>query len=389
MDSACHVLAMTMTGDANNSWNMSDGSVDSLHERRCDLYSFIIYTVIVGSLVVVGIIGNSFAFVVFWKDNIKTSASFLFQGLSLIDSCLLVTVIPLYSMDSFVTYTDWLQDHWTAIRPYVLVYLLPLAFTAQTATIWVTVLVAVNRYIAVCLPYKASRLCTVLKAKKQLAFVLLFAVLYNIPKFAEYRVEYTSTDNGTTYTANAGYTKLGEKTWYYIIYANILYLIFLLALPIFILMVLNIRLIKALKALRRKRMEMQSLRQQQDNNVTFVLIIVVIVFIICQVPALVNQVMWNVAQDDARECGGFQFYLRHIANMLVILNSAVNFIIYILFNKRFRHVLIQTVCAYSVLVGDPRQGGKSGGSSPQMTVTTRVMASPERENGETVKDTLL
>ncbi|KAI0240620.1 FMRFamide receptor, partial [Lamellibrachia satsuma] len=369
-----------MTGHANSSWNVSDGPVDNQLERSCELYSFIIYTVFVGTLVVVGVIGNSFAFVVFWKDNIKTSASFLFQGLSLIDSALLLAVLPLYSIESFVVYTGWLKGY-LAISPYVLVYLLPLALTAQTATIWVTVLVAVNRYIAVCLPYRASRLCTVLKAKKQLAFVLLFAVLYNIPKFAEYRVEYVTTDNGTTYTATAGYTTLGSSKLYYIIYGNILYLIFLLALPIFILTLLNIRLIKALKALRRKRMEMQSLRQQQDNNVTFVLIIVVIVFIICQVPALVNQVMWNVAPDEARTCGGFQFYLRNIANMLVILNSAVNFIIYILFNKRFRHVLIQTVCAYGLLPGDIKSG-KSTGNSPQMTVTPPVWVFSGEEERE-------
>ena len=194
-----------MTLDANSSWNMSDAMVDYQLERSCELYSFIIYTVFVGTLVVVGVIGNSFAFVVFWKESIKSSALFLFQCLSLIDSALLLTVFPLYSMESFVVYTGWLQGSW-AIRPYVPVYLLPLALTAQTATIWVTVLVAVTRYIAICLPLRASRWCTVSKAKKQLAFVLLFAVLFDIPNFIEYRVEYVTYDNGTTYSAVATYS---------------------------------------------------------------------------------------------------------------------------------------------------------------------------------------
>ena len=332
-----------MTLDANSSWNMSDGPFDYQLERSCELYSFIIYTVFVGALVVVGVIGNSFAFVVFWKESIKSSALFLYQCLSLIDSALLLTVFPLYSMESFVDYTGWLQGYW-AIHPYVLVYLLPLALTSQTATIWVTVLVAVNRYSAICLPLRASRWCTASKAKKQLAFVLLFAVLFNIPKFIEYRVEYVTYDNGTTYSAAAAYSRLLSHKLYYIVYDNILYFIFNLALPVLILMLLNIRMILALKAFHRKRLEMQSVRQQQDNNITFVLIIIVTVFIICQVPALINRVMWNVAPDEARQCGGFQFYLRHIANMLVIFNSAINFVIYVFFNKRFRLVLIQTAC---------------------------------------------
>ena len=332
-----------MTGHANSSWNMSDGPVDHQLERSCELYSFIIYTVFVGTFVVVGVIGNSFAFVVFWKESIKSSALFLFQCLSLIDSALLLSVFPMYSVHSFVVYTGWLQGYW-AIHPYVLVYLLPLALTAQTATIWVTVLVAVTRYIAICLPFRASLWCTVSKAKKQLAFVLLLAVLFNIPNFIAYQVEYATYDNGTTYSALATSSGLLSHKIYYIVYENILYFIFNLALPVFILMLLNIRMIIALKVFRRTRIEMQSVRQQQDNNITFVLIIVVTVFIICQVPALINRVMWTVTPDEARRCGGFQFYLSHIANMLVIFNSAINFVIYVLFNKRFRLVLIQTAC---------------------------------------------
>lgn len=87
----------------------------------------------------------------------------------------------------------------------------------------------------------------------------------------------------------------------------------------------------------------QSVRQAQDNNVTLVLIIVVIVFSVCQAPALLNQIFWNVLDDAARDCGGFQFYYSRISNMLVVTNSAVNFPIYAVFNTRFRQVLTTQV----------------------------------------------
>jgi hypothetical protein len=90
---------------------------------------------------------------------------------------------------------------------------------------------------------------------------------------------------------------------------------------------------------------MQSARQAQDNNVTLVLIIVVIVFCVCQAPALLNQIFWNVLDSAARECGGFQFYYSRVSNMLVVFNSAVNFPIYAVFNTRFRHVLVGQVLA--------------------------------------------
>lgn len=322
----------------NRTENVSASSPD---ETGCYLYSFVIYTVIVGFLCLFGLVSNSISFCVFYKDAVKTSTPFLFQGLSVIDNLLLITVIPLYCIEPFVLYTGlypgYLSYGYSSI---VLVYIFPLASVTQTATIWVTVLVAVNRYIAVCMPYQAPRLCTVRQAKIQLTAVLVLAVLYNVPKFAEGYVEYDPVED----CLKARHTELGDSFTFMLIYDNVLYMIFMMILPLLTLTVLNIRLVKALKELSRKRAEMQSARQQQDNNVTLVLIIVVLVFIICQAPALANKFMWSVLDNDARACGGFQFYFSRLSNVLVIVNSAVNFVIYFFFNTRFRQVLVVEMC---------------------------------------------
>ena len=78
------------------------------------------------------------------------------QALSVIDNVLVVTAFPLYFLPTFVDYSGLYPDYidLSLFHQIVLVYVLPVAFVAQTATIWVTVLVAVNRYIAVCRPYQ-------------------------------------------------------------------------------------------------------------------------------------------------------------------------------------------------------------------------------------------
>lgn len=317
----------------------------------CRLYNFVMYALVVGFICVFGFVGNLVAFIVFCRDKIKTSTSFLFQGLSVIDTLLLTVVFPLYSVTTFVEYVELYDENATfGVKK----HLLPIAYIFQTATIWTTVLVGFNRYIAVCHPFKAARLCTVTQAKKQLTVVLLFSVLYNVPRFAEVPM------------------KLLDIDLYNIIYNNIMYTIFLLLLPVLSLAVLNIKLMSALKELKRKRAEMQSLRQQQDNNVTFVLIIVVIVFIICQAPALVNQIFWTLLPETYRECGGFQFYFRRFSNTLVTTNSAVNFPIYVLFNTRFRQVLAQACC-----FGAQRKGGAT-----RSVVKTNGLISQARGDAE-------
>ena len=320
------VISVDINSTGNQTTNLDDEDYDNDDGVRlspaCQLYNFVMYAVVIGLICLLGLVGNILAFVVFCRDKVKTSTSFLFQGLSVIDTMLLVAAFPLYSVTNFLEYTGLSTERETFN---VKVHLLPVAFIAQTSTIWVTVLVGFNRYIAVCKPFKAARLCTVVQARRQLTAVLACAVLYNVPKVAEVS------------------TSLGESDLYYIIYSNILYLIFLLILPLLALTVLNIRLINALKEVKRRRAEMQSLRQQQDNNVTLVLIIVVIVFSVCQAPALVNQILWNLLGDEARDCGGFQFFFSRISNALVLANSAVNFPIYVVFNTRFRQVLVAQV----------------------------------------------
>ena len=103
-----------------------------------------------------------------------------------------------------------------------------------------------------------------------------------------------------------------------------------------------------------------------DNNVTLVLIVVVIVFSVCQFPALVTQLSWNFLPNTARLCGGFQFYFSRVSNALVVTNSAVNFIVYFRFNKRFRSILTQMMFGpESVQVGrrHPLLSGKPIGDS--------------------------
>ena len=176
---------------------MSDISI----EQRCQIYEFVMYTLIVGLLLVVGIIGNSLAFAVLWRGQFNKATSFFFMCLSLTDSAVLLTAFVCWTIAAFVNYTDHMQCFWD-IHPYIVVYVHPLHLVTQTATTWVTVLITISRYINVCLPLSASQWYTASKVQIQLAIVLSLAVLYNIPTFMQFRIGHVSSNNDTTYTAH-------------------------------------------------------------------------------------------------------------------------------------------------------------------------------------------
>ena len=68
---------------------------------------------------------------------------------------------------------------------YIRLYTYPLLFMGQMATIWMTVLIAFSRYIAVCQPYKAAHVCSVPTVKKGVVGVILCSILYNLLRFFE------------------------------------------------------------------------------------------------------------------------------------------------------------------------------------------------------------
>ena len=288
-------------------------------DQNCRLYTFIIDVLIIGTLIVVGLIGNILTFAVFWRGNFKTSTSFLFMCLSLSDSVVLLTAFPSLSMWSFVEYTGYIHG-FSKIHKYISIFVFPLHLASHMTSMWLTVLISINRYVIVCLPLRASQWCTSSKVKTQLAVVLFFSILYS------------SVDLATMIF-------LGSRD---LIHIPVLYPTLDIILPISILTLLNIRLIIGLND--HRRMQNQNQSSQNKDSTTFVLIIIVVVLIVCHVPRLVNIVCWIVKSyiNWYRNCS--LIYLDSISNMLVVLNSAVNFIIYTILNKAFRQVLIQQVC---------------------------------------------
>ena len=64
-----------------------------------------------------------------------------------------------------------------------------LFFAAQTASVYLTLAVTLERYVAVCHPLRARSLCTWRRARLCVVAVLLFAITYNLPRWWEVRTD--------------------------------------------------------------------------------------------------------------------------------------------------------------------------------------------------------
>ena len=202
------------------------------------------------------------------------------------------------------------------------------------------------RYIAVCRPFHAPRLCTKKKVQMQIVSMTICIVLYNIPRFFEYRTErHKQWDNSTSDWVHHE-KEIGLVTYhvYNIIYENISYCLFVFLIPLVILVFENVQLVRELKTAQKCREILASRKTREENNVTLVMVVIIIVFLVCQLPASVNQTLYYLIDDAKKpECGAYQkFY--HLCNLLIITNSSVNFFIYCMFRKQFQHDLWALCC---------------------------------------------
>jgi hypothetical protein len=313
-----------------------------------------INTIIAGGVCFLGLAGNAFSYVVLRRDKQTPVASFLLQSLAVMDSFFLGLWFIHFSVNDIFEYARLDQysfKYWIYIR----LYSYPFLFIGQTATIWCTVLIALTRYIAICVPYRASQLCNLYQVHKYVAILCGFSVLYNVPRFFDTSVVHV-TRNGTEKYFFA-LADLGQSWLYRLLYLDIAYYIFSFGLPLLILAVLNTRLTIAYRRVQKRRRHLRgggrggetntsgsttitisSSKSQHhaDPNITLVMIIVVLVFMLCNLPARVVQM---VSQYQEQACLSPGFIVREFATVLEVLNSSVNFIIYCVFRKQFRDIL--------------------------------------------------
>ena len=183
---------------------------------------------------------------------------------------------PLKALHDF---TNKLPQFVDSMYPHIEPYAWPAASISQTWTIWILLLVTVDRYIAVCLPL-SRHLRSVRKTKLATSATLVLAVLYNVPLFLEREVKHPHSAC-SAFPASIGRTTLGDNFVYFVVYKTLCFFAFRSGGPLVILIYLNTRLYRALRMRRRR---LTSRARIQHNNVTMTLVAVVSVFIVCELP---------------------------------------------------------------------------------------------------------
>jgi len=332
---------------------------------------FVFWGILIPIIGVIGFIGNILTIIVLFRKEMKSTTVYFLRTLVITDTGIIIGCILGLSIISITQLNPKMWLFTDVIYPFMYTPINYIVMTLQFINVWVTVAVSVERYIAICHPFRAVRFC-----KKRNAFILIgvisaLALLYNIPRcFAT-----TVTSCPASHECHSIIsTEFGKSPFYEKLYAVYLYTILIYIIPLVFLGILNTLLIMELMRMRKRRTVTQ-VDENSENNMSIVLVLIVVVFILCQTPGLVAQ-FWFL---------GEQVLLKWlcVSNTLFALNSSVNFLIYTAVGRKFRKVLLKT---FNVLVKRPVNEIRSSYSQNGGTEMTKLSPLPVAYDSEEVSD---
>ena len=175
------------------------------------------------------------------------------------------------------------------------VFLFPVNHISMTGSIFTTVGVTVERFLAVHKPHYYNQIIKNvsthrLRLLKYSLTISVLAVVFNIPKFLEGQVLYDEDDQPYNFPSDLRYNYL-----YNAVYHCWVRLIFLGIIPFALISSLNIKVYLAIKKLRKRN-------EKQEECLCIILITIVLVFFICNLPRLILNIHETFNLDQIYFC---------------------------------------------------------------------------------------
>ena len=291
---------------------------------------------------VFGIISNIMNIVVLTQKSMVTPTNYLLSALAIADMLTMASYLPCAMYFYCISVPDPNYNH-----PYGwILYLLfntNFIITFHTIAMWLTVALAVFRYIVVCHHTLGPKLCNLQRAKITIVIVLLATAVFCVPNYVMYHV-YQLPSGGYWFKDNEFVTPF-HKVFNFWLFGVVLKVA-----PCVLLAVLSSLLIRAMRIADQKRRRLKSQgkraeseRANEHNRTTAMLVAVVICFIIAELPQGILAFLSGV---DTNIFINIYVPLGDVWDIIVLINSAVNFILYCIMSRQFRDTFRDVFLGY-------------------------------------------
>ncbi|XP_060846755.1 sex peptide receptor [Rhopalosiphum padi] len=336
-------------------------------------YARPMYGYVMPFLLLVTIVANTLIVVVLSKRHMRTPTNVVLMSMALSDMFTLLFPAP------WLFYMYTLGNHYKPLSPvescyawYAMNEVIPTMF--HTASIWLTLALAVQRYIYVCHAPVARTWCTMPRVLKCVAWISVMASLHQSTRFVDrtyepIKISWRGQDSVVVCRMKHAYW---VEHWVTLdVYFTLYYafrVIFVHTGPCISLVVLNLLLFRAMRDAQLKRDKLfkenrknECKRLRDSNCTTLMLIVVVTVFLMTEIPLAVVTVL-HIISSSIKEILDYSVanLLVLFTNFFIIVSYPINFAIYCGMSRQFRETFKELFIRGSVQIN--RKHG-AGGSS--------------------------
>ena len=329
------------------------------------------------ALCALGIVGNTLNVLVLTRrrmqasfDNkMERSACMGLIALAMSDSLYCLCTLPEAFISKVIIYDS------KSFELYYNLYGMYLRNIFSYASTWLTVIMAMSRYVAICHPIHAR--IFVNPGGTRLAIVMTFMIwcCLSMPEVWSFTMTSISDNNATIHIVEAGpFTKNPRlHRGFTILWSVVGFII-----PISILAFCNTELIWALKASYRMRREyrVHQRTQQPNSRITPTLIAIVFMLLLLVTPSEILNIYRFCSSKTSPDRHGVHLAIT-ITNLMHMLNFSISFVLYCIVNVHFRNTLKDIFCGWRKRWSSDNKLNRSqsyASYTNMMTISTRSSA---------------
>ncbi|RUS73818.1 hypothetical protein EGW08_018411 [Elysia chlorotica] len=284
------------------------------------------------SICLPGLLCNALSVYVLTRRNMLTSTNAFLSALAVADSIKLLNDVLYFLVIVFMHTSPRLGNlSYGYLYPYShFVFNMSLCVSA-----WLTVSVAMERYILVCHPTKARAVWSRRRAVTLCTAISIGMTCLALPFAFRYRTIRCVGRDSQQWRLEVELTEMWQNKTFVMIYTWIQNLMRSI-IPLIVLIILNTCIVWALRKTRVKR------RKTARHRVTVMMIVVILTFLVCITPDAILSTVFGFGYHEA---GYLVKGIREITDTLLAVNAGVNFLIYCAFNKVFRRSCARLCCA--------------------------------------------
>lgn len=323
-----------------------------------------IHGYLAATVCVFGVIANVLNIIVLTRKNMVSSTNIILTGLAISDGLTMAFYFP-YALLMYVIHgiSESPERDTEGAAKFQLCYAI-LSVILHSISIWLTVTLAVFRYVFIRFPRRGARYCNVQRTKTAVIAVSVAVIIVCIPNSITYELRSgNATKFGFQNVSNSSllyWVDVKTNTTAEIVLQKINFwvqAILVKLLPCFLLTIFSFLLVRTMQGAEKRRKKLlnknsvtdgetqpigsSSKRSKRSIRTTRMLLTVVILFLITETPQGIMSLLSGLIEGFFHNV---YMPLGDLLDILALINNGINFILYCTMSKQFRDTFFSIFC---------------------------------------------